>query len=141
MDLSFTNQMTGREYNELRTSVGWTPLSDGQAERGLAHTAFLTAVRDGDRIIAMGRMLFDFGYTAYLGDVLVRPEYQGQGIGRRIVEGLIDRTMASAGEGERIMFILGAAKGKEEFYQKLGFHLRPNEFSGSGMSMWRTKQI
>lgn len=37
----------------------------------------------------MGRMLFDFGYTAYLCDIIVRPEYQGQEIGRQIVESLI----------------------------------------------------
>lgn len=64
---------------------------------------------------------------------------QGYGIGRQIVERLIDRTMESAFEGEKIMFILGAAKGKEPFYEKIGFHRRPNEFSGDGMSMWRRK--
>ena len=141
MDLKYTDQMTGKEYNELRECVGWRPITDGQAERGLEHTTFLMAVRDGERIIGMRRMLFDFGYTAYLGDVLVRPEYQGKGIGKQIVQRLIDQTMNSACEGERIMFILGAAKGKEVFYEKLGFHRRPNEFSGDGMSMWRTKQI
>lgn len=139
MNLQYTDTMSGEEYNELRMSVGWRPITEGQAKRGLEHTTFLAAVRDKGKIVAMGRMLFDFGYTAYLGDVIVRPEYQGQGIGRQIVESLIDRTMDSAFEDERIMFILGAAKDKEGFYEKLGFHRRPNEFSGDGMSMWRKK--
>ena len=139
MDLQYTDTMNGEEYNELRMSVGWRPITEGQAKRGLEHTTFLAAVRDKGKIVAMGRMLFDFGYTAYLGDVIVRPEYQGQGIGRLIVESLIDRTMDSAFEDERVMFILGAAKDKEVFYEKLGFHRRPNEFSGDGMSMWRKK--
>ena len=93
MDLQYTDTMNGEEYNELRMSVGWRPITEGQAKRGLEHTTFLAAVRDKGKIVAMGRMLFDFGYTAYLGDVIVRPEYQGQGIGRLIVESLIDRTM------------------------------------------------
>ena len=38
------------------------------------------------------------------------------------------------------MFILGDAKGKEGFYEKIGFHRRPNEFSGDGMTMWRTRE-
>ena len=139
MDLQYTDTMNGEEYNELRISVGWRPITEGQAKRGLEHTTFLAAVRDKGKIVAMGRMLFDFGYTAYLGDVIVRPEYQGQGIGRLIVESLIDRTMDSAFEDERVMFILGAAKDKEHFYEKLGFHRRPNEFSGDGLSMWRKK--
>lgn len=139
MELRYTDEMTGEEYNELRVSVEWRPISEGQAGRGLAHTTFLVAVRDGDRIVGMGRMLFDFGYTAYLGDVIVRPEYQGQGIGRQIVQRLIDRTMESAKEDDKIMFILGAAKDKEPFYEKFGFQRRPNEFAGDGMSMWRKK--
>ena len=137
--ITFTETMTGEEYNELRMSVDWKPITEGQARRGLKHTTFLAAARDDGKIVAMGRMLFDFGYTAYLGDVIVRPEYQGQGIGKKIVGHLIDRTMEAACEGERIMFILGAAKDKEGFYEKFGFQRRPNEVSGDGMSMWRTK--
>ena len=96
MSLHYTSKMTGEEYNEMRVSVGWRPITEGQAERGIAHTTFLVAVREDDEIVAMGRILFDFGYTAYLGDVIVRPEYQGRGIGRKIVEMLIGMTMESA---------------------------------------------
>ena len=139
-EIIFTDTMTGEEYNEMRLSVDWKPITEGQARRGLEHTTFLAAARDDGKIVAMGRMLFDFGYTAYLGDVIVRPEYQGRGIGKKIVEHLINQTMEAAHENERIMFILGAAKDKEGFYEKLGFQRRPNEFSGDGMSMWKTKQ-
>jgi len=140
MELNYTDTMTGEEYNELRLSVDWKPLSSGQAERGLAHTAFVVAARDGESIVGMGRMLFDFGYTAYLGDVIVRPEYQGMGIGTEIVTRLKDMVMEAAEPGENIMFILGAAKGKEAYYERFGFKQRPNNFSGSGMSMWKTKE-
>ena len=66
-------------------------------------------------------MLFDFGYTAYLGNVIVRPEYQKQESGRQIVEILFQRTMGAAHEGELVMFILGAAKDKESFYENWAF--------------------
>ena len=140
MEIFYTDTMTGEEYNELRLSVDWKPLTPGQAERGLAHTAFLVAARDGARIVGMGRMLFDFGYTAYLGDVIICPEYQGKGIGTEIVTRLKDKVMETAEEGDRIMFILGAAKGKEGFYEKFGFKVRPNDFNGCGMSMWSVKE-
>lgn len=140
MDIIYTDTMTGEEYNELRLSVDWKPLTSVQAERGLAHTAFVVAARDGEKIVGMGRMLFDFGYTAYLGDVIVRPEYQGKGIGTQIVTRLKDMVMEAAEPGDKIMFILGAAKGKEAFYEKFGFKVRPDDFSGSGMSMWREKE-
>jgi len=133
--ITFTNQMTGEEYNHLRELAGFSLLSTGQTERGLEHTTFLVAARDGEQIVGMGRVLFDFGYTAYIGYVFVHPDYQRKGIGKRIVRNLMRQTLDAACEGDRIMFILGAAKGKEEFYEKLGFMKRPNEISGCGMSL------
>lgn len=138
--MQYTNEMTGEEYNQLREAVDWRPMTAGQAERGLEHTTFLVVAREEGRAIAMGRALFDFGYTAYIGDVIVTPEYQGKGIGKYIVEALMKQVMAAAEPEDRIMFILGAAKGKEGFYEKLGFKKRPDDFSGHGMTMWRKKE-
>ena len=140
MEIIFSNQMTAEEYNEMRGSVNWRLLTPGQAERGLAHTTFVVAARDGVKIVGMGRMLFDYGYTAYLGDVIIRPEYQGRGIGTEIVTRLKDMVMEVAEQGDKIMFILVAALGKEGFYEKLGFQVRPNDINGSGMSMWKEKE-
>ena len=137
--MEITNYMTGEEYNHLRETVDWRPISLEQANRGLQNTTFLVVVRDEGKAIAMGRALFDYGYTAYIGDVIVKPEYQGQGIGKNIVETLISYVMNAAEPEDRIMFILGAAKGKEGFYEKIGFEKRPNDFSGHGMTMWRKK--
>ena len=138
-EILYSEEMTANEYNLLRRSVGWSEISIGQAERGLSHTTFLTVARDGEKIVGMGRVMFDYGYTAYIGDVIVCPTYQGQGIGSSIVKSLLDKTLLAACEGDRIMFILGAAKGKEMFYEKLGFNKRPNEQSGCGMSMYKVK--
>lgn len=135
-DCLFSDTMTGSEYNELRIAVGWRPITNKQADRGIEHTTFIVAVRDKDKIVGMGRALFDFGYTAYIGDVIVKPDYQGKGIGKSIVETLIYKVKESSDPDDRIMFILGAAKGKEGFYEKLGFIKRPNENSGCGMFMW-----
>lgn len=69
--MEYTNYMIGEEYNYLRESVDWRPITPGQAERGLQNTSFLVVARDKGKAIAMGRAMFDFGYTAYIGDVLV----------------------------------------------------------------------
>ena len=138
--ITYSELMTPEEYNALRVSVDWREITPGQAKRGLENTTFLVVARDDEKIVGMGRVLFDYGYTAYIGDVIVHPEYQGQGIGTHIVKSLMDQTMDAACEGERIMFILGAAKGKEQFYEKFGFKMRPNEYSGHGMSMYVLKK-
>lgn len=71
-------------------------------------------VFDGDRLIGCGRALSDGIYQAALYDIAVLPEYQGQGIGRSIMETLLSRV-------GHCNVILYAAPGKEAFYQKLGF--------------------
>ena len=114
----------------LRRSVGWSTLTNGQVVRGLEHTTFLAVARDGGKAVGMGRVLFDFGYTAYIGDVIILPDYQRTGLGKRIVESLTQQVLDASAPGDEIMFILGAAKGKEAFYQKLGFEIRPNDRLG-----------
>ena len=137
----YTDTMTGKEYIQLRVSVNWEPLTEGQAKRGLENTTFLVVARDGEKAIGMGRVLFDFGYVAYIGDVIVSKEYQGKGIGISIVEALISKVLNASESNDKIMFILGAAKGKEGFYEKLGFKRRPNDYVGCGMTKWVTTNL
>jgi GNAT superfamily N-acetyltransferase len=135
-EIIYDDALTAEEYNQLREAVGWLRLTDRQAERGLEHTTFLVAAKEDEKTIGMGRVLFDFGYVAYIGDVIIRPEYQGKGIGKKIVELLMKKVEEAADSGDKIMFLLGAAKGKEAFYEKLGFEIRPSEYSGAGMTKW-----
>ena len=66
MKISYSENMTPEEYNYLRKSVGWSEITPGQAKRGLENTTFLVAARAGEEIVAMGRVLFDYGYTLVL---------------------------------------------------------------------------
>lgn len=138
--ITYTNHLSSQEYNQLRESVGWYRLSERQATQGLENTTFSICARDKRKAIAMGRVLFDYGYTAYIGDIIVLPEYQHQGIGSYIVKELVNQVMNAADPEDKIMFFLGASKGKEAFYEKLGFSATPNSEAGSGMRMTITKQ-
>ena len=71
-------------------------------------------VFDGERLIGIGRCLSDGIRQAALYDIAVEPEYQGQGIGRAIVDRLM-RNLSGCN------FILYASPGKEDFYRCLGF--------------------
>ena len=121
MEINYTDQMTGEEYNELRLSVDWKPLTPGQAERGLAHTAFVVAARDGERIVGMGRMLFDFGYTAYLGDVIIRPEYQGKGLSNALLSRLLELGLEIEGDRNFYLHTQTWSHRAVKLYQKFGF--------------------
>lgn len=138
-NIVYGTSVTPEEYNRLRMAVGWYELSPRQARDGLAHTPFVACARVDGVCVAMGRALFDFGYTVYLGDVVVDPAWQGKGIGRRIVENLCQAVLDAADPGDTLMFFLSAARGKEPFYEKLGFETNPNATAGSGMRKTITK--
>jgi GNAT superfamily N-acetyltransferase len=134
-EITYTEKLTALEFIKLRDSAGWFPVTEEQAENCIRNCTFLISARSGNEILAMGRAWFDYGYTAYIGDVIVMPAYQRQGIGANIVKNLIQKVLAAAQPGDRIIFFLAAAKNKEGFYEKLGFQRNPNETCGCGMRL------
>ena len=136
--IEYTNTLSAKEYCQLREAVGWAAIPEDQADSGLAHSDYIAACRDGDEILGCARIFWDKGYIAYLADVMVKPQYQGQGIGKALVSRCIQYIDSQLKPGWRIKIVIVAAKGKEAFYEKFGFQIRPNENDGPGMQMWRT---
>lgn len=138
MNLVYKESISVEDYNILREAVGWGKLCDEQARQGLEHSVYVVSCYDNDKIVGSARMIWDRGYISYLADVMVMPEYQGMGIGHRLVEMAIAFMKLQLKEGWKIKIVLVAAKGKETFYKKFGFVERPNEDAGAGMDMWLT---
>jgi predicted N-acetyltransferase YhbS len=81
----------------------------------------LTAYSEG-KIVGAGRMLSDGVIYAMIFDVAVLPEFRKQGLGRDIMEKLLD--------GERDKFVhLTSTFGHEDFYKKLGFKKHKTAFA------------
>lgn len=136
MNIIDQHSISVKDWNSLRDAVGWGALCEEQAKQCLDHSAFVISCYDGDQIVGTARVNWDYGYVAYLGDVMVMPAYQRKGIGEHMVTEAIAFVKSQLKEGWIIMFLLLAAKGKEPFYERLGFQKRPNEHAGAGMSMW-----
>lgn len=85
-----------------------------QLQHAFANSTHVAFVYDKEQVVAAGRAISDGVYYAGVFDIAVLPEYQGCGVGRRIMDTLIKDL-----EGQFIM--LTTTVGKEPFYQKLGF--------------------
>lgn len=132
----FSHEIGTEEYLALRRSSGFTELPPEEAAEGLAHTCFCVCARENGRAIGFARLLWDRGYIAFLSDVIVEESYRGQGLGRALVERCIDALKSGMKKGWRVKIYLAAAQGKEGFYEKLGFSVRPNDHAGAGMDKW-----
>lgn len=139
MEPEFVFALSAAEYNLLRTSVGWRALSERQTENVFKNSAYLVALRQNGQIIGMTRVLTDFANIYFLADVIVLPEYQGAGLGRRLLTKAMDYILSCAAKGETFQVNLMAENGKEAFYEKFGFARRPNDTGGCGMTLWHTK--
>ena len=130
MEITYNEMIPDVSTNfELRQSVGWEIFSVEQAKKALCGSAFFVLAKEGERPVAMGRAVGD-GMYYVIADVVVRPECQGNGIGKTIVSRLMELIRDNSPEGARGSIQLIAAKGKEEFYEKQGFRMLPHENCG-----------
>ena len=128
------NVLCYEDYCRLRESVGWTNFSKEQTQAALSNSLCTVAVFENSQAVGMGRLIGD-GMYLVIADIVVNPVYQGKGIGSKIVSMLIEYTTKELPDGGRTSIQLISEKGKEPFYEKLGFKRIPNDFCGSGMKM------
>lgn len=126
------NKLSYEDYVSLRSSVGWLNFEPEQVAGSLRNSLYDITVEESGQTIAMGRMVGDGVYFLIV-DVVVRPEYQRQGIGSRIIDKLLAYVEEHTPVGGRSSVQLLSEKGKEAFYIQKGFKLLPHEFCGPGM--------
>lgn len=126
------NVLSYENYHKLRTSVGWANFSINQAQTALANSLYTIIAVENDETVAMGRLIGDGQYYMIV-DVIVHPDFQNQKIGTAILNLLLEYVDSHTPRGGRSSVCLIAEKGKEAFYETLGFKKIPHEFCGSGM--------
>jgi len=122
-------QLTYEEYISLRSSVGWNNFAEEQIRKCICNSLYTIVVEDNNQAVAMGRLIGD-GMYYIVADVVVRPEYQNQGVGGKIIDTLINYVDKNTPVGGRTSIQLIAEKGKEAFYIKKGFKIIPHEYCG-----------
>lgn len=115
------NTLTPEEFITLWESVWGDGPTIEQTRLAMEHTLFRVSVYDQDKVIAMARMIGDMGLNYYIKDVVVRPEYQHQGIGRLLIQKLKKYINDHGIKGTEIFVELCAMPDKILFYEKYGF--------------------
>lgn len=121
------------EYNYLFDIVGWGSYPKEISKKALSNNIYSVSVYDNDNIIGYGRLIGDGIIFLYIHDIMVKPEYQGKGIGKTIMKKLLSKVEELRKENPDLLLYLGASKGKEDFYRKCGFITREEAGLGAGM--------
>jgi GNAT superfamily N-acetyltransferase len=124
---------TVHEYLSLRKAVGWHSLPAASVEHGLAHTLYAVCVIQAGQVLGCGRVTGDGGIYFYIQDLLVKPQFQEQGLATRIMQRLMNYVESKAQKGAFIGLM--SAPGLEKFYGRYGFRLFPRE--SPAMLIWK----
>lgn len=118
MKLKWIYECENVNWNALANLYKIAPLGNKDPQdlkTVFANSRYKCFVYDGDKLVGVGRALADGVDVSYLADIAIHPGYQRKGIGKAIVNKLLE---FSRGYNKIILF---ASIGKEPFYAKLGF--------------------
>lgn len=112
-------------FNQLRTEAGLSSKERKAIEIGLPNTLFAVTVYDGDTLIGMGRIVGDGGIVFHVVDIVVKPSYQGQGLGKKVMEEIKNYLDEHTYKGSYVSLIADIPADK--LYEQFGFrYTAPN---------------
>jgi len=118
------------EFEFLTTSVGWNLKERGITLKRMAasidKSPLCVLAYDEDKLIGMVRISGDLEMYGYIQDAIVHPDYQGKGIGSKMLSNLLDKLKGNEG------YLLGVCPSKVslKLYGKFGFIKRPENPNG-----------
>lgn len=137
MDIKLEYTISTNEFLDVVESVGWKTYSEEQINKALKNTMYMVKATVDGKLAGMGRVVGDFSIVCMLSDICVKPEFQGKGIGLKIVNELKRLIEDGVKEGEKMQIELTPTAGNEEFYKRAGFKYKPDVITG--MYLWIKK--
>ncbi len=116
------------EYKEMRASVGWWKTDEEVTTVALSNSLFSVVAMENSNIVGIGRIIGDGGIYFYIQDLIVRPEFQGSGVGKALMHELMFYIKTNAKSGAFVGVM--AAKGLESYYKSFGFKARAQDAPG-----------
>ena len=104
---------------DLYASVGWNVYTNNSDTlvRALIGSSTVAIARSGKELLGLARVVSDGAFVAYLQDILVRPSAQRTGLGRRLVEAVLE----PYGTVRQKVLLTDDEAAQKAFYESLGF--------------------
>lgn len=114
---------TAAAFKALYDTTGWGPADRPPAfySEALAGSWATCSAYVGTELVGFGRVVSDGRLHAFITEMIVKPDFQGQGIGLAV----LDRLVAHCVANQVTDIQLFCAEGKVDFYRKGGFEPRP----------------
>jgi len=111
-----TKEFSESDLGRLFLSVNWeSGRYPEKLQAAMRNYGSVFSAWDGDRLTGLVSVMDDGIMTAYIQYVLVDPEYQGQGIGRQLLEMVKERYR------DYLRIVIVAYNDRVSFYEACGF--------------------
>ena len=137
MDIKLDYYISVDEFLEMVESVGWKTYSKLQVDKALKNTMYMVKAIVNGELAGIGRVVGDDSIVCILTDICVKPKFQRQGIGIKIVLELKKLIVENVSMDEKLQIELTPTAGSETFYEKAGFKYKPAKITG--MYLWIEK--
>ncbi|WP_414056062.1 GNAT family N-acetyltransferase [Macrococcus equi] len=116
--ISYNTTLQEQDFEQMvkvYESVGWTGHDIEKVRTIYENSSHIVIAKHSNQVVGFARALSDGVFNAAIYDVVVHPNYQGQGIAKNLVQQLLEQF-------ESLSCIhLISTTGNEWFYKKLGF--------------------
>ena len=119
MDYLENSVVSPKEIAGLRQSVGWNRMEEAYNNPKMK-SFYHIAAYDKDCLIGYIECVSNGVTDAYIQDIIVHPDYQGQGIGSELINRMISRLKKEPIYSITVVY----EEGLQKFYEKFGFFTR-----------------
>ena len=120
------NVLQAEDFVRLRIETGFAGIPVEHARKALRNGLVNVSALYRGELVGMGRLVGDGAMYWYLQEIIVLPRFQQKGIGTMIVGHLVDYAKVHSVTGKFTTIGGVSAKGKEAFYEKMGFEIISN---------------
>lgn len=120
------NILQAEDFVRLRIETGFAEVPVEHARKALQNGLINVSALYNGELVGMGRLVGDGAMYWYLQEIIILPQFQRKGIGTMIVNHLVDYAKANSITGKFTTIGGVSAKGKEPFYEKMGFEVISN---------------
>ena len=78
------------EYKTLRDAVGWGQTDETSTTKALNNTLYSLVALESNEVVGIGRVIGDGGLYYYIQDLIVCPNCQGKGVGKKLMAKLME---------------------------------------------------
>ena len=119
--IKVTNDVPEDQLLSLYESCQWYAYTQGprrsELHQAVRDSTYVVTAWAGDHLVGLARGLSDNSAVFFLQDILVRPEFQRQGIGRQLLENCLERFK----HVRDCILLTGDEEKQSRFYESLGY--------------------